>query len=82
MAKEEDFQAVFERLRSMLQPYEPDLALKADSSGNYSLDAAYSEKYQREVFFGSAHIKKNYVSYYLMPVYIFPDLLEGLSVGL
>jgi hypothetical protein len=31
------------------------------------------------VFFGAAQIKKNYVSYYLMPVYMFPDLLADLS---
>ena len=34
---------------------------------------------------GAAHILKlgiNYVSYYLMPVYIFPDLLSNLSPAL
>jgi len=29
--------------------------------------------------FGGVQIKKNYVSYHLMPVYAFPDLLDGLS---
>jgi hypothetical protein len=31
------------------------------------------------MYFGSAAIKKNYVSYYLMPVYVHPELMEGVS---
>jgi len=31
------------------------------------------------IFFGAAQIKKNYVSFYLMPVYMFPELLKGIS---
>jgi hypothetical protein len=31
------------------------------------------------MYFGAARIGKNYVSYYLMPVYAFPDLLDGIS---
>ncbi|MEJ7653340.1 MAG: hypothetical protein WKH64_08345 [Chloroflexia bacterium] len=34
------------------------------------------------MFFGATTIKKRYVSYHLMPVYIYPDLLEGASDGL
>ncbi len=34
------------------------------------------------MFFGAAVIKKNYVSFHLMPVYVHPDLLEGISDGL
>ena len=33
----------------------------------------------REVWFGAARIGKRYVSYHLMPVYVFPDLLNGIS---
>jgi hypothetical protein len=31
------------------------------------------------IFFGAAQIKKNYVSFYLMPVYMFPELLKHIS---
>ncbi len=34
------------------------------------------------MYFGSTKIKKNYVSYHLMPVYVFPELLEGTSAEL
>jgi len=35
-----------------------------------------SEK--QDIFFGAVQIKKNYVSYHLMPVYVNPKLLEGI----
>ena len=31
------------------------------------------------MWFGAVQIKKNYVSYHLMPIYAFPELLDGLS---
>ena len=74
-----DFQPVFEQLKSILQNFESRLLLKVDKPWSYSLDAPYSEKYKREFFFGAAQVKKNYVSYYLFPVYMFPELLKGIS---
>jgi len=34
------------------------------------------------MYFGSVQIKKNYVSFHLMPVYAFPDLLNNCSAAL
>ena len=34
------------------------------------------------MFFGSVQVKKAFVSYHLMPVYVQPALLEGLSPAL
>ena len=82
MRTNQDFQATFTRLKKILSKYEKRLTVTVDKSGNYSLDAAYSEKFKRNVFFGAVTIKKNYVSFYLMPVYIFPDLLKGISPAL
>jgi len=31
------------------------------------------------LFFGAVNIKKNYVSYHHMPVYVFPELLDEIS---
>lgn len=73
------FEAVFQRLKAILQPYEPALVLKADGPTGYSLDTPYAPKYRKELFFGAVQIKKNYVSYHLMPVYMYPDLLESIS---
>jgi hypothetical protein len=73
------FPLVFMRLKSLLEPYAPALVVTADTPEAYSLNTHYSERYKKEVFFGAAQIQKNYVSYYLMPVYMFPDLLADLS---
>lgn len=79
MPAKTDFSLVFENLRSILKPYAKELTVKTDKPDLYYLDAAYSEKWKKELFFASAQIKKNYVSFYLMPVYMFPDLLKNIS---
>ena len=79
MSPQTDFPLVFEQLKSILKPYAKNLTITADTSNGYSLDGPYSEKYKKVIFFGAAQIKKNYVSFYLMPVYIFPELLKGIS---
>jgi hypothetical protein len=82
MAPTEAFPIIFEQLKSILLPYESHLIVVQNSPGNYSLNTPFSEKYRKEIFFGAVQIKKNYVSYYLMPVYMYPDLLTGMSDGL
>ena len=82
MPEQKDFQTTFARLKKILSKYEKRLTVTVDEPGNYSLDAAYSEKFKRNVFLGAVTIKKNYVSFYLMPVYIFPELLKGVSPAL
>jgi hypothetical protein len=79
MPSKNDFSLVFEQLKNILQPYAEKLTLKADTSDTYYIDGPYSEKWKKQLFFGSAQIKKNYVSFYLMPVYMFPDLLKDIS---
>ena len=79
MANDSEFLVVFKELKKILKPYASKLTLTADTSEGYSLDGPYSEKWKKDIFFGSAQIKKNYVSFYLMPVYIFPDLLNDIS---
>ena len=82
MSLQADFPLVFEELKSILKLYETGLNIKADTPDAYSLDGPYSEKWKKELFFGSAQIKKNYVSFYLMPVYMYPDLLKDISPNL
>jgi hypothetical protein len=79
MSSKGDFPLVFEHLKNILKPFESKLIVTADTPSAYSLDGPYSEKWQKQLFFGSAQIKKNYVSFYLMPVYMFPDLLNNIS---
>lgn len=79
MSAQTDFPSVFEQLKSILKPYAKNLTITADTATDYSLDGPYSEKYKKVIFFGAAQIKKNYVSFYLMPVYMFPELLKDTS---
>jgi hypothetical protein len=79
MPPQTDFPFVFEQLKNILKPYAGDLTVKADTADTYYLDGPYSEKWKKELFFGSAQIKKNYVSFYLMPVYMYPELLNDAS---
>jgi hypothetical protein len=79
MSPQTDFPLVFDNLKNILEPFAPKLTVTADTSSAYSLDGPYSEKWKKELFFGSTQLKKNYVSFYLMPVYMYPDLLKGIS---
>ena len=77
-----DLDAVFERLKPLLQRYAQSLIVTEDGAGGYSLNAHFSPRWKKELFFGAVQIKKNYVSYYLMPVYMYPGLLDGVSAAL
>jgi hypothetical protein len=81
MAASPDFPTVFARLKSILQQYERGpLHADPDTPGDYALIGPASEFTRgRPLWFGAVRIGKNYVSYHLMPVYGFPDLLDGIT---
>jgi hypothetical protein len=82
MSPQSEFPIVFENLKSILKPYAPKLTLKGNIEDNFHLEGTYSEKWKKELFFASTQVKKNYVSFYLMPVYMYPDLLKNISLEL
>lgn len=82
MSTQNNFPVVFEQLKQILKPYAPKLTVTADTPNAYSLDGPYSEKWKKPLFFGSVQIKKNYVSFYLMSVYMYPELLKDISPAL
>lgn len=75
----DDFEAVFADLREILQHYEDDGVVKKDEDDDYTLLGPDPDPKGRDVWIGSVQIKKNYVSFHLMPVYRFPELLEDIS---
>jgi hypothetical protein len=79
MPAKTEFPIVFEKLKSIIKPYSPKFKVKADTPDSFYLEGKYSEKWNNDLFFASTQIKKNYVSFYLMPVYMYPDLLKGIS---
>ena len=79
---EEKFQNTFDKLKSILKKFEKNLRVKVDRDDNYYLNAGYDEKRKADIYFGAVQIKKNYVSYHLMPIYVNPKLLDGISPDL
>ncbi|MEW9500941.1 hypothetical protein [Jeotgalibacillus marinus] len=74
------FNETFEQLKNILVRHEQDLVLKKDTENDFYLDSnTIMEHNKKNVFFGAVQIKKNYVSFHLMPVYIYPELLEEIS---
>lgn len=73
--------AVRDRLIAILKPYEKGSLKPTVTEGwDYGLAApATAHSVGRMVWFGGVNTNKRYVSYYLMPVYTFPDLLESIS---
>src|SRR6516164_1590780 len=79
MASSDEFQETFEKLRNILRKYEKKLVVQNDTADNYYLNSPVLYEGKKVLFFGCVAIKKNYVSYHLMPVYGCPDLIEEMS---
>ena len=75
----EPFDDVHGRLRAILEPYAPPLFVTADGPKGYGLDLAPEGERDPSTWFGGTRLGARYVSYYLMPVYVEPSLLEGIS---
>ena len=74
-----DAPQLFERLKGILEPYEEELTVARDEPDDYYLDAGKNPKNGKPYFFGAVQIKKHYVSFHVMPVYVYPELLENTS---
>jgi hypothetical protein len=73
------FDEVHRRLRALLESYAPPLFVTADGPKGYGLDMAPVGEREPSTWFAGTRLGARYVSYYLMPVYMFPDLLADLS---
>jgi len=78
----ERHRAVFAALQQILSPYKNEFAVKIDKPGNCYLETRTAGFNGRHLFFAGAKIKKNYVSFYLPPLYMFPDLSQRISPAL
>jgi hypothetical protein len=78
----EGHNAVFTVLRQLLKPYESELTIRTDKPGNCYLETRSSSMSGRHMLFAGAKIKKNYVSFYLPALYMFPDLSSRISPSL
>ena len=73
------FSKVFSVLKSVLAEYSEGLQVTTDTGEIYSLDTRHIMKNGKPLFFASAVINKSYLSFHLMPVYVFPELLDDMS---
>lgn len=78
MSSTSDFETTFSKLRALLEPYAGKLRVVHDTDSHYYLDTHYIMNKQ-PMFFGAVCKGKAYVSFHLMPVYVFPELLRELS---
>lgn len=76
MPSNDEFPEVFRRLRAIIAPYESRMRVTADTDAAYALDTHHVMANGKPLFFASVTVRKNYVSFHLMPVYAFPELLD------
>ncbi len=74
-----DFADVFTRLRALMEPYAPNLETAVDRDDELSLNSGHVQANGTPLWFGGVQVKKRYVSYHLMPVYVNPALLDDVS---
>lgn len=82
MSKTINKTAVFQELKDILSSYSQYLELVTDDEVSYYLNTHHIMKNKKPMFFGAVQIKKNYVSYHLMPVYVDSSLLDNISDAL
>jgi hypothetical protein len=76
--KKQEFALAFQGLRKILKPYDKKLRVVKDGPGGY-MSESKSVRYQGKPVMFAAITSKSYVAFHLFPVYMFPDLLKGIS---
>jgi hypothetical protein len=62
-----------------MAPYADKLDARKNDESELCLYTRYVQKNKKPLFFGAVQVRKAYVSYHLMPVYVRPALLAALS---
>lgn len=70
---------IFTELRKIMVPYATKLAATRDDDQELYVDTRHLQKNKKPLFFGAVQVKKSYVSFHLMPLYLKPELLAGVS---
>ena len=74
-----DFTDVFASLRTIMDPYADALERTVDQDDELSVNTAHVMPNGSPLWFGGVQVKKRYVSFHLMPVYVNPELLSDVS---
>ena len=76
-----DFTTVHDRLKRILEPYRDRLTVTVNGAGGMAVEVPGLEG-KPWGYVAGTRLGQSYVSYYLMPVYGDPALLEGISPDL
>ena len=79
MSNKADFETVFLKLKAILEPYAPKLVVSTDTKKYYCLETSHIMKNKHRLYFAGVRLGKNYVSFYLMPVYACSELIARMS---
>jgi len=74
-----DLPAILARFKALLKKYENRCAVELDTAVEYFLNSKKIGPKNKPIFFAGTSVNKNTVSFYLMPVYCCPKLLDGIS---
>lgn len=71
---------IFKKLKILLEKNVKQMVSKVDTESRFDLwsekDVIFAGKKRSEVYFAEASIKKDYVGFYFMPIYIAPEELK------
>lgn len=79
MPDKNNFPEVFTKLKAIFQPYVKKMDVAQDTQTYYLLNTRHIMKNKQPLCFGGVRLGKAYVSFYLMSVYAWPDLLKSMS---
>jgi len=75
----DEFGRLFERFKTMLAPYAARMHATGAGTAMYGVDMAPEGERDPSTWFAGTRLGKRYVSYYLMPIYVQPSLLDDIS---
>lgn len=70
---------VFGPLRELMVPYGEQLVVVRDEPGDYYVETRWVRDDGYHGMFGAVQTRARYVSYHLIPINAWPDLLDGVS---
>jgi hypothetical protein len=80
---ESEFLVIFQWIRALYAKHAPACVVLHDEAGRYHLGTHHVRPRDGyRMWFGGVEIKKSYVSAHVMPVYVYPQLLDSVSVAL
>jgi hypothetical protein len=83
MAKSDAFPETFRTLRAILERHRGRMLVTADTPTDYQIASpTMVDRTGRPLFAAAVQIKKSYVSFHLMPVYVNPALVATISPAL